>query len=70
MPKVAIDKNRCKGCELCILYCPKEILEKDKELNIRGVLAAVPKKKPDKECTGCKFCTLICPEACIKIWKK
>jgi len=68
MAKIKINKNECKGCQLCILYCPKKILVQDKELNIRGVFSAVVKDK-SKECTSCQSCVLICPENGIIVYK-
>ena len=37
MAKLTIDEEACKGCGLCILVCPKKILELHKEkLNTKG----------------------------------
>ncbi|MFH1505255.1 MAG: 4Fe-4S binding protein [Candidatus Omnitrophota bacterium] len=63
--KVEIKKDKCKGCELCIFYCPAKALELSQELNKRGVKFA--KLKQEAKCSGCGFCFLICPDACIEI---
>lgn len=68
MPKVKIEKDRCKGCELCILYCPLKSLELSSTLNKRGVKFASFKK--EAKCSGCGFCFLICPDNCIRIYKE
>jgi len=67
MPKIKIRQDRCKGCELCILYCPKGSIVLCEGLNKRGVKAA--KFKKDADCTGCAFCALICPDCAIEVFK-
>ena len=68
MPKVKIEKDKCKGCELCIFYCPLKSLELSSTLNKRGVKFASFKK--EAKCSGCGFCFLICPDNCIRIYKE
>ena len=67
MVKVKIEKDRCKGCGLCIFYCPLKSLELSVTLNKRGVKPANFKK--GAKCSGCGFCFLICPDNCIQIQK-
>jgi 2-oxoglutarate ferredoxin oxidoreductase subunit delta len=69
MPKPKINKNRCKGCYLCIAYCPKGLLKKDSQFNILGVQAVVWQEDEKKKCSGCNFCALICPECGIELEK-
>lgn len=69
MPKVKVNKNRCKGCYLCIAYCPKGMLEKDSQLNVLGIQAVVFKNGKEDQCSGCGFCALICPECAIEVEK-
>ncbi|HDN85931.1 MAG TPA: 4Fe-4S dicluster domain-containing protein [Candidatus Omnitrophica bacterium] len=68
MAKVKIDKERCKGCGLCIFFCPFGHLQFSQELNKRGNQYAEPKK--GSECKGCKQCYLICPDYCIEIYQE
>jgi len=68
MPKIDIKKEKCKGCELCIMYCPGACIKLDKTLNKKGVHAAVFSDK-DNKCTGCSFCAIICPDLCIEVYK-
>ncbi|MBW2526108.1 MAG: 4Fe-4S binding protein, partial [Deltaproteobacteria bacterium] len=35
MPKVIVDENRCKGCELCTRACPQQILAMSKDFNTK-----------------------------------
>ncbi len=37
MAKITIDREKCKGCLLCISFCPKGLISVDKDLNRRGV---------------------------------
>ena len=34
--KHIIDKDRCKGCGLCVAICPKNVLELSREVNTKG----------------------------------
>ena len=65
MAKVKIDRKRCKGCQLCVIFCPKKNIIKDTSTNEAGiypVLICV-----EESCTGCGMCVVMCPEACIEI---
>ncbi|HDZ77257.1 MAG TPA: 4Fe-4S dicluster domain-containing protein [Candidatus Omnitrophica bacterium] len=66
MPKVKINRERCKGCQLCLIYCPKGLIEKDKNLNKKGIQPLVFR---NGECNGCKFCAIICPDGAVEIYK-
>ena len=68
MPKIEVERERCKGCELCIMYCPKGCIVKDSSMNKRGVYPVLFIDK-DKRCTGCSFCAITCPDMCIKVYK-
>ncbi|PIP19117.1 MAG: 2-oxoacid:acceptor oxidoreductase [Candidatus Omnitrophica bacterium CG08_land_8_20_14_0_20_41_16] len=67
MPKIIIDKDKCKGCLLCVSVCPKKLFSQDKNLNAKGLN---PVKFQDKSgCLGCAFCAIICPDCCIEVYK-
>jgi len=61
--EIHIIKDRCKGCDFCIEFCPKQVLEKSKELNIKGV--HFPKVIDANRCALCGFCTAVCPDFAI-----
>ena len=63
--KVTIEKNRCKGCGLCVNTCPKKVLAMSKEINDKGYFFACPENQP--ACTGCRFCAFMCPDVAISI---
>ncbi|MEW6008322.1 MAG: 4Fe-4S dicluster domain-containing protein [Candidatus Omnitrophota bacterium] len=69
MPKIKIDKKRCKGCELCIIFCPLGHIKNSNSLNKSGHRPAVFSEKKDKACSGCCFCAIICPDAAIEVFK-
>jgi len=67
--KVRILKERCKGCELCVTVCVKEVLEisEERETNEKGYRFARVVKQ--KDCTGCANCAMICPDTLIEIYE-
>ena len=65
---VEVNKERCKGCNLCVSACPAEVLSlHEKEVNDKGYHYAYM-KNPDK-CIGCASCGYVCPDGCITVYK-
>ena len=63
---VVIDREACKGCDLCIDACPPRVLEMTTtEVNQRGY--RYPVLSPG--CTGCKACSQICPDFVFQVYK-
>ncbi len=56
-PPLNIFLHWCKGCNICIAYCPNKVLEPDRDG--KPVLA-----HPEK-CTQCAICWLHCPDFAI-----
>jgi len=67
MGKIVIDKERCKGCELCIFTCPKKLITLSDSFNERGTHFIV--FDGSEECTGCTLCGRICPDMAIEVFK-
>ena len=64
---IEISRDLCKGCELCIAFCPKGIISTDDKLNANGYFPAV--FNDNGECTGCAICALVCPEVAIEVYR-
>lgn len=62
-----IDKERCKGCGLCIAHCPKKILAKTEDVNTQGAYYAVC--IDESQCIACGACVLMCPDVAIEIFQ-
>lgn len=60
-----IDRDRCKGCGLCVAVCPKNVLELMKELNAKGYFPAYQARPED--CIHCAICCVMCPDVAISI---
>ena len=68
MPKIIIDPDRCKGCEICVSVCPGKVIAMDEDaLNAKGYHPAEPVRPED--CTGCAVCALMCPDVAIQVLK-
>jgi len=67
MAKITINRDKCKGCLLCISVCPKGLISVDNKFNKLGVKPV--KFKDSLECAGCMMCAIICPDCCIEVYK-
>lgn len=65
MAKVKVDKKRCKGCLLCVAFCPKKNLKPGEVINESGIFPVTV--VCEDACTGCGICYLMCPDCCIEI---
>ena len=70
MPRgtVVIDRDRCKGCGLCIAACPHQVLAFSGDLNKSGY-NVVCMENPEA-CVGCAFCAQTCPDIAIEVYRE
>jgi 2-oxoglutarate ferredoxin oxidoreductase subunit delta len=64
---IHIDRERCKGCALCIEFCTKKAIIISDDLNLKGYYVAAFDN--GRECTGCATCAVICPDVAIEVEK-
>ena len=54
-----INSDWCKGCGICVHFCPKNVLE----LNEENIAVAV---RPE-DCIACRLCEFRCPDLAVDI---
>jgi 2-oxoglutarate ferredoxin oxidoreductase subunit delta len=60
------DRERCKGCTLCVGACPEKILAMSRTtFNRQGVPFA--ECFDESRCTACLSCAIICPDMAIRV---
>jgi len=68
--KIEIDRERCKGCGLCISVCPKQRIATSAGLNQKGYYPAEFTAAEGKDgCTGCTLCAVMCPDLAIEVYR-
>ena len=66
--QIHIASDICKGCGLCIFYCPKDVLRLSGKPNAKGY-RIIEVRQPE-ECMGCKSCEMNCPDFAIRVESK
>ena len=64
---IEIEQEFCKGCEICIYFCPKDVIYSSGILNANGYRVCT--FDDNGECTGCAICALVCPEVAIEVYR-
>jgi len=65
---IEVNDLYCKGCELCVEACPKNVLALDLDrLTPKGYH---PARLITDGCTGCNICAVICPDAAITVYRE
>jgi|YNPNPStandDraft_1061719.scaffolds.fasta_scaffold69189_1 2-oxoglutarate ferredoxin oxidoreductase subunit delta len=57
--RVTVFDNWCKGCGLCIAFCPAQVLEAGEEGH--------PVVAHPERCTACHWCDTHCPDLAILV---
>lgn len=60
--EVTIYARWCKGCRICVEFCPPKVLE-------MGPLDNHPRVAYPEKCTACHFCDTHCPDLAIVVRK-
>lgn len=64
---IKINQEYCKGCQLCISFCPKGSIGMSKNINAAGYQTVT--FDSSRDCTGCAICALVCPEVAIEVYR-
>jgi len=68
MSRILIDQDRCKGCGLCTIACPRELVQIADRFNAKGYRPAAF-VDPDGQCIGCANCASMCPDVAIIVYR-
>jgi 2-oxoglutarate ferredoxin oxidoreductase subunit delta len=64
--KLTFEYDKCKGCGICVAFCPVKILYLDKaSLNKNGY--NIIKMTDSEKCIGCAQCATMCPDSVISV---
>ena len=64
--KIAVDRELCKGCLLCVRACPVKVLEQDAAPNGSGSYPV--RAAPAEACIACGNCYEVCPDVCLTLY--
>jgi 2-oxoglutarate ferredoxin oxidoreductase subunit delta len=66
MARITVNEDFCKGCEMCVIFCPNKIMALSKEkMNSKGYHPA--ELTDESKCTGCAACATMCPDIAITV---
>jgi len=66
VPRIEVIEDFCKGCEICVAVCPRNVLEMEADPT-RWVGSVVKVVRPEA-CTRCMLCEVHCPDFAIKVY--
>jgi 2-oxoglutarate ferredoxin oxidoreductase subunit delta len=65
MSHIVVLEDRCRGCGLCVAFCPRSVLAPAGRLNTSGLTPA--EMANPENCVGCATCALMCPHLAITL---
>jgi len=66
--RLKLTVDLCKGCRLCVDFCPNNMLElTEDQINKKGFPFA--RVLHGDDCIGCLSCTAVCPDGVIEIYE-
>ncbi len=67
MATLTVAATYCKGCGLCVHFCPRQVLALGDKFNAAGyrVVGIIA----PENCNGCTFCAIMCPDLAIKVYR-
>jgi 2-oxoglutarate ferredoxin oxidoreductase subunit delta len=57
--EIRINAEWCKGCGICVAFCPKHVLELNQQEKSKVVRM--------EDCIACRLCELRCPDLAVKV---
>ncbi|MEO0072484.1 MAG: 4Fe-4S binding protein [candidate division WOR-3 bacterium] len=60
--EIELIKEFCKGCGICVEFCPKDVLALGKDLKVEVINV--------EACSGDRLCEFRCPDLAIFVRKK
>ena len=54
-----INREWCKGCSICVHFCPKQVLALDESDKVVAV--------KQQDCICCRMCEFRCPDLAIEV---
>lgn len=68
MSEIVINPDYCKGCDICVACCPKNVLQPSLVINAKGY--TLPEAANPEDCIQCKMCEIVCPDLAIAVKNK
>ena len=62
-PRIVIVEDLCKGCGICVEFCPVKILKMSSKMTKKGIYP--PEAIDAARCTDCRICQYYCPDLAI-----